>query len=125
MGSAAMRSRNFSHSGRGKQHQTTVRMLGDRQLAASGRAQHVTMPCRHGKPTLLHPDSAMKPLETPQSTLFALAKTQSKRHFSPLNCTFLHCIRKIQTCKGLATIFCNEIKDLEAFSYPTAVEKPF
>jgi hypothetical protein len=35
-------------------------------------------------------------------------------HFSPLNCTFLHCSSKTTARKGFETIFCNEIKDLGA-----------
>ncbi len=34
-------------------------------------------------------------------------------HFSPLYCTFLHCISKNQRCKPAGHNFFNEIKDLE------------
>jgi len=48
----------------------------------------------------------MKHLET-------LLKT-FKKHFSPLNCTSSHFIRKDLACKRFETNFFNEIKDLEA-----------
>jgi len=37
-----------------------------------------------------------------------------QRHFSPLNCTFLHCISKNDPRKRGYNNFFNEIKDLEA-----------
>jgi len=37
-----------------------------------------------------------------------------KKHFSPLNCTSSHFIRKEMARKSFETIFFNEIKDLEA-----------
>jgi len=37
-----------------------------------------------------------------------------KKHFSPLNCTSSHFIRKEMACKCFETNFFNEIKDLEA-----------
>jgi len=43
----------------------------------------------------------MKPLETRQQTFgdWFLAEEVAKWHFSPLNCTFLHCISKFAACK--------------------------
>jgi hypothetical protein len=37
---------------------------------------------------------------------------EKKKHFSPLNCTFLHCISKMTNRKQACYIFFNEIKDL-------------
>ena len=37
-----------------------------------------------------------------------------EKHFSPLNCTFSHFIRKDLACKWFETNFFNEIKDLDA-----------
>jgi len=57
-----------------------------------------------------------KHLETPQKTSLS-EETQQKalgKHFSPLNCTFLHFNSKYETCKAPERDFFNEIKDLGA-----------
>jgi len=58
----------------------------------------------------------MKPLETQPRTfqLHAKTKTKVQTHFSPLNCTFLHCISKKERCKPVCNKFFNEINDLES-----------
>jgi hypothetical protein len=52
----------------------------------------------------------MKPLETRRRP-FGVEKAH-QRHQIPLNCTFLHCIRKLGRTKGCRSIFFNEINGL-------------
>jgi hypothetical protein len=74
-----------------------VRVLGDGDLARSGGAQHVTVPGRHGEPTFGIETEGGRALE----------------HFSPLNCTFFHFIRKTGATEWEIQKNFNEIKDLE------------
>ena len=48
-----------------------------------------------------------------------------KKHFSPLNCTSSHFIRKEFRCKCFETNFFNEIKDLEASLEAETTQKTF
>jgi hypothetical protein len=89
-------------------------VFGDGQLAGGGRAQDVTVPGRHREPTFCIQTERRSPLKHDRTPHFEKTdKSEAfKWHFSPLNCTFLHCISKPGACKRLATKISNEIKDL-------------
>ena len=99
-----------------KHHQTAMRVLGDGELAGARRAQDVTVPGRHGKPSLRIQTERRSPLKHAMDPLFVLASDgKSKWHFSPLICTFALYQEKPCLQSGLFNKFFNEIKDLDAF----------
>ena len=82
-----------------------MRVLGDRELPRRSGRQDVTMPGRHREPTFRIKTERRSTLEHDGESL--------KNHFSPLNCTFSHCITNLTRVKHLFVFFFNEIKDLE------------
>jgi hypothetical protein len=91
-------------------HQATVRVFGDGELACGGGAQHVTIPGRHRQPTFSIENNGRRTLEHLLSPL---------KHFSPQNCTFHHFIRNLTRSKWHLRIIFNEINDLEQFQQVT------
>ncbi len=117
MGSWPMRSRNITHSGRGNSIRQPwgclVMVIWPRACAV--RASR----CRVGIDN--RPLASRLSDDAPWNTnrypcLIGLTPSQgvsAERHFSPLNCTFLHCSRKTTPINRAVTKFVNEINDLE------------
>jgi hypothetical protein len=82
-----------------------MRVFGDGQLPAGRRAQDVAMPGGHREPTF--------GIETEGRSTLEHGNSDLAKHFSPLNCTFSHCITKPQRHATTFTIFFNGINDLE------------
>jgi hypothetical protein len=81
-----------------------MRVLGDGELPRRRGRQDVTMPGRHREPTFR--------IQTERRSTLKHVEKSLKNHFSPLNCTFSHCITNLHAVKRLFVFFFNEIKDL-------------
>lgn len=81
-----------------------MRVLGDGDLPRRCGRQDVTMPGRHREPTFRIKTERRSTLEHVGESL--------KNHFSPLNCTFSHCITNLSLVKHMSVFFFNEINDL-------------